>query len=92
MKVIFKPGVITHLSHGTKAWNRIIRPKNKEKIGTQLEISLKEFKNYNGEAMPHEGESWIVRDAYPDEIEWLEICEKAGKYVEKPKNIIYEIW
>ena len=32
------------------------------------------------------------REATTDEIEWLELCIKKGKFIEKPINLIYELW
>ena len=32
------------------------------------------------------------REATSDEIEWLELCIKENKFIEKPINLIYELW
>lgn len=91
MRVVFKPGVIAFITHKTKPWRRVIRPLDKNYIDTQLEISIKKFEVYHHGSYPSHDEDWIVRDATIDEIMWLEACEKAGKYVEKPL-FNYEIY
>ena len=32
------------------------------------------------------------RNATKEEIEWLELCISEGKFIEKPKQINYELW
>lgn len=90
MEIKFEIGVIVHLSLGSK-WSRIIRPFDSGFIDTQLEICLKELHRYNGQGRPSPNEEWIVREATPEEIQWLEACEKEGRYLENPYKY-YEIY
>lgn len=36
--------------------------------------------------------TWNIRLATSDEIEWLELCKKENKYMEKPIKQLYEIY
>jgi hypothetical protein len=51
--------------------------------------NLKDFKNNTWCYKSHRR---YYREATLDEINWLKLCISEGKFIEKPKQIIYELW
>lgn len=52
-----------------------------------------ENKSFNNKSYwCYESNQRYYRKATADEIEWLELCIKKGKFIEKPINLIYELW
>lgn len=65
----------------------VILKSDKFPNGAALQISGRYYPNGNFGA-----HSSFTEDVTTEEIQWLEACIKAGKYVNKPKEQHYEIY
>lgn len=82
-----------HISINIDSLSEYILLASSEKRRSYYNLSLNSQYNKfcNGDNGYIDDERWIIREATIDEINWLEMCRAAGKYIENPK-LTYEIY
>ncbi len=92
------PGKVYYMigKDGKNVWTRITRAAQGTCTGDSIYLHRCEFTAYpnpNTNSMLRTDIKWEIREATPQEEEWLEQCKEAGKYVEyEPKILNYEIY